>query len=166
MKEIEVNIHGLTTDPKNNSPVILLKETGTQRALPIWIGTGEANAIATSMAGLEPPRPMTHDLLHNAILASGYHVSGVVVTELRDNTFYAAIRLQSEEGTLELDSRPSDAIALAVRSHCPIFVSNEVFEQSGIDLSTIEDDVAVSQKDEWLEILENMDPEDYSKYKM
>jgi bifunctional DNase/RNase len=109
---------------------------------------------------------MTHDLLHNAILGSGYHVSSVVVTELRDNTFYAAIRLQSEEGMLDLDSRPSDAIALAVRSHCPIFVSEEIFEQSGIDLRTIEDEDTASEKDEWLEILENMDPEDYSKYKM
>ena len=166
MKEIEVSIHGLTMDPKNNSPVILLKETGTQRALPIWIGTGEANAIATSMAGLEPPRPMTHDLLHNAILATGYHVSGVIVTELKDNTFFASIRIQSDQGNLELDSRPSDAIALAVRSHCPIFVSEVVFEQSGIDLSTIEEDITGSQKDEWAEMLENMDPDDYSKYKM
>ncbi|MDT8396561.1 MAG: bifunctional nuclease family protein [bacterium] len=166
MIEIEVKIHGLTMDPKNNSPVILLKETASQRALPIWIGTVEANSIATAMAGLEPPRPMTHDLLHNAILAAGYHVSRVVITELTDNTFYAVIHLDSDNGMLELDSRPSDAIALAVRSHCPIFVNKRVFEQSGIDLTILENSETASEKDEWLEMLESMDPEDYSKYKM
>jgi bifunctional DNase/RNase len=166
LKKVEVNIHGLTMDPKNNSPVILLKEAGSQRALPIWIGTVEANAIATSMAGLEPPRPMTHDLLHNAILAAGYHIVHVVITELKDNTFFAAIHMDSGEMQLELDSRPSDGIALAVRSHCPIFVSEEIFDRSGIDLTALEDVDGVSENDEWLEMLKNMDPEDYSKYKM
>ncbi|UCG39774.1 MAG: bifunctional nuclease family protein [bacterium] len=152
-------------DPKNSSPVLLLKELESRRALPIWIGMFEANAIATSLAGLEPPRPMTHDLLYNSILSAGCTVDRVVVTELKDNTFFAVIVLDSGSGSLEIDSRPSDAIALAVRAKAPIFASEEVLEQSGIDLGAVEEGVS-GERDEWLEMLENMDPEDYSKYKM
>ena len=166
MKETEMTIHGLTMDPKNSSPVLLLKEPNTQRTLPIWIGVYEANAIATRLAGIEPPRPMTHDLLHSTLLKAGYTVRRVVITELRDNTFYATIGLSSNAGELEIDSRPSDAIALAVRAESPIFVNEEVLEQSAIDLSSLEVDEKSGEKDELLEMLENMDPEDYSKYKM
>lgn len=166
MKETEMIIHGLTMDPKNSSPVLLLKETDTQRTLPIWIGVYEANAIATCLAGIEPPRPMTHDLLHSTLLKAGYTVKRVVITELKDNTFYATIGLDSDAGELVIDSRPSDAIALAVRAESPIFVSEEVLEQSAIDLSTLDIDENSTEKDELLEMLENMNPEDYSKYKM
>jgi bifunctional DNase/RNase len=159
-------IHGLTMDPKNSSPVVLLKEAGAQRALPIWIGLHEANAIATCLAGITPPRPMTHDLLHNTLQKAGYTIKNVVITELKDNTFYAKIGLSSDAGELEIDSRPSDAIALAVRAGSPIFVNEEVLEQSAIDLSTLEIDESTTERDELLEMLENMDPEDYSKYKM
>jgi len=153
-------------DPKNSSPVVLLKEAGSRRALPIWIGLYEANAIATFLAGIKPPRPMTHDLLYSTLQATGCTVRDVVITELKENTFYAFIRLNSEKGDLEIDSRPSDAIALAVRAGAPIFVSEEVMEQSAIDLSSLEIDESRTEKDELLEMLENMDPEDYSKYKM
>ena len=166
MKKTEMIIHGLTMDPKNSSPVVLLKETDTQRALPIWIGLNEANAIATCLAGIKPPRPMTHDLLYNALLKAGYKIKDIVITDLKDNTFYAMIGLSSDAGALEVDSRPSDAIALAVRAGSPIFVSEEVLEKSAIDLSTLEIDDSTKEKDELLGMLENMDPEDYSKYKM
>lgn len=161
-----MTIHGLTMDPKNSSPVLLLKEADTQRTLPIWIGVYEANAIATCLAGIESPRPMTHDLLHSALLKAGFSIKRVVITELRDNTFYANIELSSSAGKLEVDSRPSDAIALAVRAQSPIFVSEAVLEQSAIDLSTLEIDENLTEKDELLEMLEKMDPEDYSKHKM
>jgi bifunctional DNase/RNase len=161
-----MTIHGLTMDPKNSSPVLLLKEADTQRTLPIWIGVYEANAIATCLAGIEPPRPMTHDLLHSALLKAGFSVNRVVITELKDNTFYATIELSSSAAELKIDSRPSDAIALAVRAESPIFVSEAVLEQSAIDLSTLEIDENLTEKDELLEMLEKMDPEDYTKYKM
>ena len=166
MMEKPVSIHGLAMDPKNNSPILLLKEDGMERALPVWIGVYEANAIATSLAGMESPRPMTHDLLYTTITRAGYGVSKVVITELKDTTFFASIFLTSDMGDVQLDSRPSDAVALAVRSEAPIFVMEDVLEQSAVDMSNIEEDASSSQKDEWLEMLENMDPEDYSKYKM
>lgn len=164
--EKPVSIHGLAMDPKNNSPILLLKEEGVERALPVWIGVYEANAIATCLAGMESPRPMTHDLLFTTITQAGYSVSKVVITELKDTTFYAAIFLTSDKGDTQLDSRPSDAVALAVRSNAPIYVMEDVLDQSAVDMSTIEENAASSQSDEWLEMLENMDPEDYSKYKM
>lgn len=166
MMEKSVSIHGLAMDPKNNSPILILKEEGAQRALPVWIGMYEANAIATCLAGMESPRPMTHDLLFNAIRQAGYQVSRVVITELKDTTFFAVIHLSSGSGDMELDSRPSDAVALAVRSDAPIYVMEDVLDRSAVDMSTIQEEAATSEKDEWLEMLENMDPEDYSKYKM
>ena len=164
--EKPVSIHGLAMDPKNNSPILLLKVDGEQKALPVWIGMYEANAIATCLAGMESPRPMTHDLLYNTVIQAGYSVTKVVITELKDTTLFAVIYLSSDSGDMEMDARPSDAVALAVRSEAPIYVKEDVLDQSAIDMSTIEEDGAASQKDEWLEMLENMDPEDYSKYKM
>ena len=164
--EKPVSIHGLAMDPKNKSPILLLKVDGSQKALPVWIGAYEANAIAMCLASMESPRPMTHDLLYNTIIQAGYRVTKVVITDLKDATFYAVIYLNSDSGNMEMDARPSDAVALAVRSEAPIFVMEDVLDQSAVDMSTIEEDAAKSQKDEWLEMLENMDPEDYSKYKM
>jgi len=164
--EKPVTVHGLAMDPKNNSPILLLKVDDAQKALPVWIGMYEANAIAICLAGMESPRPMTHDLLYNTIIQAGYSVSKVVITELKDTTFYAVIYLSSRSGTMEMDARPSDAVALAVRSEAQIYVMEDILEKSAVDMSTIEEEAATSQKDEWLEMLENMDPEDYSKYKM
>lgn len=150
-------------DPKNKSPVLLLREKDGSRALPIWIGLFEANAIALKLAGLEPPRPMTHDLLFNTLAQAGLAVVQVAVTELQDNTFYASITLKSDGGPLQLDSRPSDAIALAVRAGCPILVAEEVLESSAVDISSLQ---SQEQEEKWLEMLEGMDPEQFSKYKM
>ena len=161
-----MTIHGLSMDPKNGSPVLLLKEVSSERTLPIWIGVYEANAIATSMAEIQPPRPMTHDLLYGTLIQMGYTLRKVVITEIKDATFFATIFLVSDTKEVEVDSRPSDAVALAVRAQSPIFVSEDVLDQSAIDLSTLEDNGKTPDKDEMLEMLEQMDPEDFSKYKM
>ena len=166
MKEIEMTIHGLSMDPKNATPVLLLKEVNSERTLPIWIGMYEANAIATSLAEIEPPRPMTHDLLYGMLTKTGYTVKKVVITEIKDATFYATIALSSPSGEIEMDSRPSDAVALAIRAQSPIFVNEKVLEQSSIDISTLESTGRTTYKDELLEMLERVNPEDYSKYKM
>lgn len=166
MKNSEMIIHGLSMDPKSGSPVLLLKEIDSQRTLPIWIGINEANAIATSLAEIVPPRPMTHDLLSGILTTLGYTVERVVITEIRDSTFYAVIVLSSASGEVEIDSRPSDAVALAVRAKAPIFVNEEVLETSAIDLSTIEGGGKAASDDDLSEQLRKMNPEDYTKYKM
>ncbi|TNF49491.1 bifunctional nuclease family protein [bacterium] len=162
---VEVTIHGLTMDPNNNNPVILLKQKDGQKVMPIWIGLFEANSIAMSLGGVDVPRPMTHDLLRSVLEESGLTVEKVAVTELKDNTFYATIFLRSNDSQIQVDSRPSDAIALAVRSQCPIFIMDSIFTQSSIDLDSIEV-TREESGDKWLDLLENMDPEDFSKYKM
>jgi bifunctional DNase/RNase len=118
-----------------------------------------------SLGGVDVPRPMTHDLLKSVLEQSGLSVERVAVTELKDNTFYATIFLRRNDSQIQVDSRPSDAIALAVRSQCPIFIMDSIFTQSSIDLDSIEI-TPEDTKDKWSEILENLDPEDFSKYKM
>src|SRR5438046_4028095 len=125
--EIEVKIRALMMDPNSGTPIIILKDVNSETMLPIWVGAYEANAIALEIEKIAPPRPMTHDLLRNLIVELGLKVERVVVTSLRDNTFYAVIELRtSEGGRMVLDSRPSDAIALALRADCPIYVVVEV----------------------------------------
>ena len=161
---IEVVVHGLTVDPNNNNPIVLLREMDGNRVVPIWIGLFEANAIAMSLSGMEPPRPMTHDILHSVISEVGYTVDRIEITDIKDNTYYAKVYLVSGEGHIELDSRPSDAIALSVRAKNKIYMSSTVLEQSSIDISAILD--AGDSEDKWTELLKELDPEDYSKYKM
>ncbi len=163
-KFIEVIVHGLTVDPNNNNPIVLLREMGGNRVVPIWIGLFEANAIAMSLSGMEPPRPMTHDILHSVISEVGYSVDRIEITDIKDNTYYAKVYLVSDEGHIELDSRPSDAIALSVRAKNKIYMSSTVLDQSSIDISAILD--AGDSEDKWTELLKELDPEDYSKYKM
>jgi bifunctional DNase/RNase len=141
--EIEVKIRALMMDPNSGTPIIILKDVSSETMLPIWVGAYEANAIALEIEKIAPQRPMTHDLLRNLIVEMGAHVERVVVTDLRDNTFFAVIEMSTMDGTtLMLDSRPSDAIALALRADCPIFVDMDVIrasrntvgnEQEGID---------------------------------
>lgn len=129
--EIEVKIRGLMMDPNSGTPIIILKDVHGDTMLPIWVGACEANAIALEMEKVAPPRPMTHDLLRNLIVELGVRVERVVVTELRDNTFFAVIEMRTRDGErLLLDARPSDAIALALRADCPIFVDEEVIRAS------------------------------------
>ena len=129
--EIEVKIRALMMDPNSGTPIIILKDVSSDTMLPIWVGAYEANAIALEIEKIAPQRPMTHDLLRNLIIEMGAHVERVVVTDLRDNTFFAVIEMSTNEGTtLMLDSRPSDAIALALRADCPIFVDVDVIKAS------------------------------------
>lgn len=125
-----MRIRGLMIDPTANTPIVILKDINSDTLLPIWVGTYEANAIALEIEKVATQRPMTHDLLKNVILQMGAQVDRVVVTELRDNTFYAVIELSMDGRKIFLDSRPSDAIALALRSDCPIFVNEDVIKNS------------------------------------
>ena len=135
--EIEVKIRALMMDPNSGTPIIILKDVSSETMLPIWVGAYEANAIALEIEKIAPPRPMTHDLLRNLIVELGLKVDRVVVTSLRENTFYAVIELASEDGEpMRLDSRPSDAIALALRADCPIFVDLEVIQASRNTIAT------------------------------
>lgn len=129
--EIEVKIRALMMDPNSGTPIIILKDVNSETMLPIWVGAYEANAIALEIEKIAPQRPMTHDLLRNLIIEMGAGVERVVITELRDNTFFAVIEMRTFDGTaMMLDSRPSDAIALALRADCPIFVDEEVIHAS------------------------------------
>src|SRR5437764_10766112 len=153
--EIEVKIRALMMDPNSGTPIIILKDVNSETMLPIWVGAYEANAIALEIEKIAPPRPMTHDLLRNLIVELGLTVDRVVVTSLRDNTFYAVIEMTSENGdAMRLDSRPSDAIALAFRADCLIFVDLEVIQASRNSIAT-EDEVTDESigEEEWPEVI-------------
>lgn len=160
--EREVKVRGLLVDPTTNSPIVLLKDVNSEAMLPIWVGPFEANSIATEIEKVAPQRPMTHDLLRNVINQLGGTVRRVTVTELRDNTFFAVIEIIVNDDLVLIDSRPSDAIALALRVDCPIFIREEVLENSKIEegLAAAEDE-SVDEEVEWPEEIE-----DISDYKM
>jgi uncharacterized protein len=161
--EIEMKIRGLLMDPTTNSPIVLLKDVNSEVMLPIWVGPYEANSIASEIEKQAPQRPMTHDLLRNVIHQFGGTVKRVVVTELRDNTFYAVIEIILNDQPILIDSRPSDAIALALRTDCPIFVREEVVDASrSPELSRVEGEEA--DEDEEVEWPEELD--DVGDYKM
>ncbi len=160
---LEVEIRGLILDPVSNTPIVILKKPGENLFLPIWIGVFEANAIALQLEGVQTPRPMTHDLLRATIEKLGAHVDGIVVHSLVDSTFHALIILRTAGGErLELDARPSDAIALALRCQAAIRVADNVFREAhALDLRDGEDHEAKLK--EWLE---SLTPEQLGKYKM
>ncbi len=153
--EIEVKIRALMMDPNSGTPIIILKDVSSETMLPIWVGAYEANAIALEIEKIAPPRPMTHDLLRNLIVELGLKVDRVVVTSLRENTFYAVIELASETGEpMRLDSRPSDAIALALRADCPIFVDLEVIQASRNTIATDEEGAeSEGEAEEWPDVI-------------
>ena len=154
--EIEVKIRALMMDPNSGTPIIILKDVQSDTMLPIWVGAYEANAIALEIEKHAPPRPMTHDLLRNLIVELGVRVERVVVTSLRDNTFFAVIEMRNSDGDrLVLDSRPSDAIALALRADCPIFVDMEVIKASHNTLSTEEGEEPElsASEEEWPDVI-------------
>jgi len=154
--EIEVKIRALMMDPNSGTPIIILKDVNSETMLPIWVGAYEANAIALEIEKIAPPRPMTHDLLRNLIVELGLTVDRVVVTSLRDNTFYAVIEMTGEDGeAMRLDSRPSDAIALALRADCPIFVDTEVIQASQNSVASDEDSESESEggEEEWPDVI-------------
>jgi uncharacterized protein len=160
--ELEVKIRGLMMDPVTNMPVVVLKETQGAGVLPIWVGVYEANAIALEIEKVQTARPMTHDLLKNVLNGLNVRVQKVVVSELKDDTFYALIWMERDGETMSLDSRPSDALALALRLDCPIFVEDEV-------LKTSKSASVVSEKsstEDLRKMLENLGDEDFGRYKM
>ena len=154
--EIEVKIRALMMDPNSGTPIIILKDVQSDTMLPIWVGAYEANAIALEIEKIAPPRPMTHDLLRNLIVELGVQVDRVVVTSLRDNTFFAVIEMHNSEGDkMVLDSRPSDAIALALRADCPIYVDMEVIKASRNTLPAEETEEAelATGEEEWPDVI-------------
>jgi len=154
--EIEVKIRALMMDPNSGTPIIILKDINSETMLPIWVGAYEANAIALEIEKIAPPRPMTHDLLRNLIVELGLKVDRVVVTSLRDNTFYAVIELTGDDGEpMRLDSRPSDAIALALRADCPIYVDLDVISASRNSIANEDEPESEGEgaEEEWPDVI-------------
>ena len=160
--EIEMKIRGLMMDPVTNMPIVVLKDVGGEAILPIWVGIYEANAIALEIEKVTTPRPMTHDLLKNVLTSLDAQVHKVVVSDLRDDTFFAVIWLERSGGAISIDSRPSDALALALRVDCPIFVEEDVLKSSRL-ASAVNDRVSSEELRKWLE---NLNDEDLGRYKM
>ena len=160
--QIEMSIKGLMVDPITNMPIVILRDKDGERVLPIWVGIFEANAIALQIENIATPRPMTHDLLRNVIQDLKASVQKIVVCDLQENTFYALIYLGLNGDTLAIDARPSDAIALALRTQAPIFVEDSVIDNAKtVDFTTEKADTDRLHK--WLE---SLDPDDLGKYKM
>jgi len=160
--QIEMVIKGLMVDPVTNMPIIVLRDREGDRVLPIWVGVFEANAIALQIENIATPRPMTHDLLRNVIADLNGRVERVVVSDLRENTFYALIYVATGTDVVAVDARPSDAIALALRTQAPILVEEHVIDNAkGLDLAQDRGDTERLQR--WLE---SLDPEELGKYKM
>ncbi|HUA14971.1 MAG TPA: bifunctional nuclease family protein [Verrucomicrobiae bacterium] len=160
--EIEMTIRGLLMDPVTNTPIVILKDVGGDTVLPIWVGVYEANAIALEMEKVTTPRPMTHDLIKNVLTGLETQVHKVVVTELREDTFYAVIWLERGGEVISIDSRPSDALALALRVDCPIFVDDLVLKSSKL-ATNMSDKATAEEIRKWLE---GLNDEDLGKYKM
>ena len=159
---IEMTIKGLMVDPITNMPIVILKDKDGERVLPIWVGIFEANAIALQIENIVTPRPMTHDLLRNIITDLDGRVDRVVVSDLKENTFYAIIHLTVRGERVAIDARPSDAIALALRTRSPILVEETVIDNAKtVDFAADKTDNERLQK--WLE---SLDPEELGKYKM
>ncbi|MEW6658437.1 MAG: bifunctional nuclease family protein [Thermodesulfobacteriota bacterium] len=162
----QMTVSGLTIDPFTNSPIMILKDVDSDKAVPIWIGLLEATAIASELENIKFSRPMTHDLLKIIMESMAIQVTKVEVCDLRDNTYFALIYLNREGQEVTIDARPSDAIALALRVKAPIFVAEVVIQKARrVDLSAKE---AITTEDakKWTEILESLDPDDFGKYKM
>jgi bifunctional DNase/RNase len=159
--QIEMTIKGLMVDPITNSPIVILRDKEGQKVLPIWVGIFEANAIALQIENVSTPRPMTHDLLRNVIQDLKASVQKVVVCDLQENTFYALIYLALDGATVAIDARPSDAIALALRTRAPIFVEDTVLDNA----KTVDFTSEKSDADRLHKWLESLDPDDF-EYKM
>ena len=157
-----MEIKGLMMDPVSNVPIVVLRNEETSQFLPIWIGVFEANSIALQLEDVEPPRPMTHDLAVGLLEALEAAIERIVVTDLVDGTFYAEIHLRTQDGTRTVDSRPSDAIALALRVDAPVYVSLDVLEKAKADDRTEQ----LSKDEKLRQWLEDLDPDDLGEYTM
>jgi bifunctional DNase/RNase len=166
---IQMAVGGLTLDPVTKTPIVILKDTENKLNLPIWIGLLEATAMATEIEGIKMARPMTHDLLKTILGEVGCSVESVEITELKENTYYASVNLKLAGRQVIIDSRPSDAIALALRTKSPIYVAKAVLEASSMlqqneDAERTVENVSNVSKEKWAEILEKLGPDDF-KYK-
>jgi hypothetical protein len=161
-----MTVSGLTIDSLTNNPIVILKEIDGEKTLPIWIGLLEATAIASELEGIQFSRPMTHDLLKNVMEMADVKVNKIEVCDLKDNTYYALIHITHDGKEINIDARPSDALALSLRMNAPIFVEEEVIEKSQQIELKAEPDGKSKKGKEWQEILENLNPEDFGKYKM
>ena len=157
-----MEIKGLMLDPSSNVPIVILRDEESDVFLPIWIGVFEANAIALRIEGVEPPRPMTHDLLLSSLQSLDAVIERIVISDLRDSTFFARIHLDRRGEKLTLDSRPSDAIALALRAEAPIFVLRAVLEKA----RAVDVDASATDEEKIRKMLEELGPEDLGKYTM
>jgi bifunctional DNase/RNase len=160
--EVEMKIRGLMMDPVTNMPIVILKDANGGQILPIWVGIYEANAIALEIEKVSTPRPMTHDLIKNVLTGLEAGVRKVVVNELRDDTFFAVIWVEKNGAMISIDSRPSDALALALRLDCPIYVDEQVLRTSK-STATVSDKVSNEELRRWLE---GLNDEDFGRYKM
>jgi hypothetical protein len=160
--ELRVEIKGLMLDPTSNVPIVILRDVESQLFLPIWIGVFEANAIALRIEGVEPPRPMTHDLLRALIENLGGSVEKIVISDLKESTFFAVIHVRRGADAVVIDARPSDAIALALRTEAPIFVLRSVLDKAqAVDLAT-----EISDEEKLRKWLEEISPEELGKWTM
>ncbi len=162
----KVNIAGMTMDPSSNTPIIILKSVDTDQAIPIWIGLLEATSIASALQDIKFDRPMTHDLFKNFMDVIDISVSKVEVCDIKDNTFYAKIHFASRDKSFIMDARPSDAIAISLRFGAPIYVDEKVIVKSKMSDSTGEAVDQTKEGKKWAEYLENLNPEDFGKYKV
>ena len=162
MAEVEMKIRGLMMDPVTNMPIVVLKDVNGSAILPIWVGIYEANAIALEIEKVTTPRPMTHDLIKVLLMGLDTCIKKVVVSELKEDTFYALIWLERDGKLMSVDSRPSDALALALRHDCPIYVEEKVL-QSSRNSATVSEKVNNEELRKWLE---NLNDEDLGRYKM
>ena len=164
---IEMKITGLTIDPITSTPIVILKDIEEKKAIPIWIGLFEASAIATQLEKISFSRPMTHDLIKEILKVIGVEVLRVEIHDLRNNTFFANMHLKGEGKTYIVDARPSDAIAIALRTEAPIFVEEKVIEKSrNVDIGANIEDMEKLKEDKLKDFLENLSPEAFGKYKM
>ena len=162
MAEVEMKIRGLMMDPVTNMPIVILKDVSGDAVLPIWVGIYEANAIALEIEKVTTPRPMTHDLIKNLLTGLDARVHKIVVNDLREDTFFAVIWMEQNGKVISVDSRPSDALALALRLDCPIFVEDQVLKTSKLS-NSVSDRVSNDELCKWLE---NLNDEDLGRYKM
>ena len=162
MAEVEMKIRGLMMDPVTNMPIVILKDVSGDAVLPIWVGIYEANAIALEIEKVTTPRPMTHDLIKNLLTGLDAQVHKIVVNDLREDTFFAVIWMEQNGKVISVDSRPSDALALALRLDCPIFVEDQVLKTSKLS-NSVSDRVSNEELRKWLE---NLNDEDLGRYKM
>jgi uncharacterized protein len=161
--DIEVRIRGLMMDPSTNMPIVVLKDVGSDTVMPIWVGIFEANAIAIEIEKVAAPRPMTHDLTRNLMRNMNAQLEKIVITELRDDTFFAVLWIRQDEELMTMDARPSDAIALALRADCPIFVSEQVMQSAKLNMAGPPEGPTAEELRGWLE---GLNDEDLGRYKM